>query len=364
MKEIKAFWNKNWYSITRITAAVGLAFIIAAIIISISAGADWNKALFKFFAGPFTSGRRTFFNIIETMIPLVFAGLSINIMHKSGLFSLAADSAFYFSGVTAAAIAIQYQLPNGLHQLLIILAGALVGAVIGYIPVLIKKYTGASEMVVSLMMGYIFFNGGYFIIRRFYLDSSNGSYSVKFEPTATLGTMVKGTSTHWGFVIMILVVVFASILINKTSYGRALQVTGSNKKFAKYAGINVSAVIISSQIIGGAFAGIGGAVEMIGRYNKFSWTESLSYVWDGILINLLAGKNPALIPAAAFFLSYIRIGARLMSRGGYADEDILSVIQAIIILLIASERFLYQLKKRREEKEALMNQITSAEEAA
>ena len=79
MKEIKAFWNKNWYSITRITAAVGLAFIIAAIIISISAGADWNKALFKFFAGPFTSGRRTFFNIIETMIPLVFAGLSINI---------------------------------------------------------------------------------------------------------------------------------------------------------------------------------------------------------------------------------------------------------------------------------------------
>lgn len=364
VRGIKGFWNKYWYSIIRIAAAIGLAFIIAAIIIILSAGENRGEALYKFYLGPLLSGKRTFFNIIEAMIPLVFAGLSINIMHKSGLFSLAADSAFYFSGVTAAAIAIQFQLPNILHQIVIILAGGLAGALIGYIPVIIKKYTGASEMVVSLMMGYIFFNGGYWIIRNFYLDSSNGSYSVKFAQTATLGTMIKGTSTHWGLVIMIVVVIFASILINKTKYGRALKITGSNKKFAKYAGLNVSAIIISSQIIGGLFAGIGGAVEMIGRYNKFSWTESLSYVWDGILINLLAGKNPSWIPVAAFFLSYIRIGARLMSRAGFVDEEILSVIQAIIILLIASERFLYQLKKHREEKEALMNQTKEAEEVA
>ncbi|MFA9376012.1 MAG: ABC transporter permease [Lachnotalea sp.] len=361
---LKSFWNNNWYSIIRISAAIGLAFIIAAIIIVVSAGENSQEAIYKFFVGPFLSGKRTFFNIIEAMIPLVFAGLAINIMHKSGLFSLAADSSFYFSGVTAAVIAIQFQMPNIVHQFVIILAGGLVGALIGLLPVVIKKYTGASELVVSLMMGYIFYNGGYWIIRNFYLDSSNGSYSVNFAKTATLGTMFKGTSTHWGLVIMFGVVIVASILINKTRYGRALEITGKNKKFSKYAGLNVSGIIISSQIIGGAFAGIGGSVEMIGRYTKFSWTEPLSYVWDGILINLLAGQNPAFIPVAAFFISYIRIGARLMSRAGFVDEDILSVIQAIIILLIASERFLYQLKKRKEEKEALENQITEKVEIA
>ncbi len=361
---ISSFWNKYWYQVIRIAAAIGLAFGIAAIIIVLSAGGHTGEALYKFYIGPLLSGKRTFFNMIEAMIPLVFAGLAINIMHKSGLFSLAADSAFYFSGVTAAVIAIQFQMPNIIHQAFIILAGGIVGGLIGYLPVFVRKYTGASELVVSLMMGYIFFNGGYWIIRNFYLDSSNGSYSVNFAKSATLGTMFRGTSTHWGLLFMIATVMIASVLINKTKYGQALKITGSNKKFAKYAGINVSSIIISSQIIGGSFAGIGGSIEMIGRYNKFSWTEPLSYVWDGILINLLAGQNPVMIPLAAFFISYIRIGARLMSRAGFVDEDILSVIQAIIILLIASERFLYSLKKRKEESEALANQILETDELA
>lgn len=361
---IKKFWNKYWYSIIRLFAAIGLAFVIAAIIIVFSAGDNRIAALHKFYLGPILSGKRTFFNVIEAMIPLVFAGLAINVMHKSGLFSLAADSSFYFAGVVAAIIAIQFHLPNIVHQTVIILAGTLVGAFIGYIPVFIKKYTGASEMVVSLMMGYIFYNGGYWIIRRFYLDDSNGSYSLSFADTASLGKMIKGTSTHWGLVIMFVVVIFAAILINKSKYGKALNITGSSKKFAKYAGINVGAIIVSSQIIGGAFAGMGGAIEMIGEYDKFQWTTSLSYVWDGILINLLADRNPAWIPVAAFFISYIRIGARLMSRAGYVDEDILMVVQAIIILLIASERFLYQLKKKKEEKDALENQMLQNEEVA
>ena len=45
-----------------------------------------------------------------------------------------------------------------------------------------------------------------------------------------------------------------------------------------------------------------------------------------------------------------------MSRGGDVDSEIVSIIQGIIILLIASERFMYQMKKRKEEKEALQNQ--------
>ncbi|MDD3367658.1 MAG: ABC transporter permease [Lachnospiraceae bacterium] len=353
--------KKDWYGVIRVLAAVALAFIIATIIIAIVAE-DPATALHKFFLGPFST-KRNFFNVIESMIPLVFAALAINIMHKSGLFSMAADSAFYMAGVTAASIAIGCKLPAGVHQVVIILAGALVGGLIGLIPVLIKKFCGANELVVSLMMGYLFFNFGYWLIREFFIDIANGSYSVKFEKTASLGKMIQGTNTHYGVLIMIVAVILVWILMDKSKFGRELKITGANRRFAKYAGINVGGVIVGSQFVGGAVAGAGGAVEMIGMYSKFEWIISVSYVWDGILINLLASTKPLFIPLAAFFISYIRVGATVMSRGGDVDAEIVSVIQGIIILLVASERFLYTMKKRQEEKEALENQLIEDKKA-
>ena len=108
----------DWISVIRVAAAIGISLLIAAAIIFVVAE-DPVTALKKFLLGPFTT-KRNFFNVIETMIPLVFCGLAINVMHKSGLFSMAADSSFYFSGVVAAAIAIALPMPNILHQIVIL----------------------------------------------------------------------------------------------------------------------------------------------------------------------------------------------------------------------------------------------------
>lgn len=351
----------EWYGVIRVAASILIALLIAAIIIFAVAD-DPATALYKFLLGPFST-KRNFFNVVETMIPLVFCGLAINVMHKSGLFSMVADSSFYAAGVTAASIAIACPMPNVVHQIVILIAATAVGGVIGVIPVLIKKKTGANELVISLMMNYIFFNFGYWLIRHFFLDTGNGSFSVNFQKTATLGKMIKGTNTHYGFIIMIVVVILIWILMDKSKFGRALQITGSNENFAKYAGIKIGGIVIGSQLIGGMLAGLGGGVEMIGMYKKFQWITAQTYVWDGILINLLAGTRPLMIPVSAFFISYIRIGALVMSRGGDVDSEIVSIIQGIMILLIASERFLYKMKKNKEEREALQNQSFEAEAA-
>lgn len=351
----------DWYGVIRVTASILISLVIAAIIIFAVAD-DPATALHKFLLGPFST-KRNFFNVIETMIPLVFCGLAINVMHKSGLFSMVADSSLYFAGVVAASLAIACPMPNIAHQLVILAAATAVGGVIGVIPVLIKKKTGANELVISLMMNYIFFNFGYWLIRNCFLDASNGSFSINFAPTASLGKLLKGTNTHFGLFIMAAAVIFMWILMDKSKFGRALQITGANENFARYAGIRIGGVVLGSQLIGGMLAGLGGGVEMIGMYKKFQWITAQTYVWDGILINLLAGTKPLMIPVSAFFISYIRIGALVMSRGGDVDSEIVSIIQGIMIMLIASERFLYRLKKNKEEKEALQNQTAEAVEA-
>ena len=342
----------EWYGLIRIFAACIVAFSIATVIIIIVEENDATVSLRNFFFGAL-SNRRNFSRVIEEMIPLVFTGLAINVMFRGGLFSLSADSAFYMGGVTAAAIAIAWPLPFGVHQTVIILAAAIVGSFFGLLPALIRKFTGAHEFVTSMMLSFITFNFGYWIIRRFFLDTANGVFSVRFLETATLGRMFERTNIHYGAVIMIAASIIMWIVMTKSRYGRALSIIGSNEHFARYAGVSVTSAILIAQLIGGVLAGTGGAVTMIGLFQTFQWMEPVTYVWDGILINLLSARKPHLIPFSAFFVSYIRVGANVMSRVSNISAELVEVIQAIIILLIVAERFMYFLKKRKEEREAL-----------
>jgi simple sugar transport system permease protein len=340
-------------NIIRVAAAIALAFGIATAIIIIVAK-NPGAALRNFFFGAFGT-RRNFSKAVEDMIPLVFSGLALNVMHKSGLFSMSADSSFYLAGVSAAMLAIGFPAPGIVHQAAILLLALVIGGLVSLIPALCKRCTGAHELVISLMMNYIVYNFGYWLIRRSFIDKTNGSFSVRFLPTASLGRMFPGTNIHYGLVIMVLTVILMWLVMDRSRFGRELKITGSNPNFAGYAGIPVAGVVIFSQFLGGALAGLGGAVTMIGVFVRFQWILPQNYVWDGILINLLAGTRPLLIPLSAFFISYIRVGANVMSRAGDVDSELVSIIQGVIIMLIASERFLYRMRKRREEREALQS---------
>ena len=339
------------YSLLRILCAILIAFTCTIIMILCFSDVPL-LAMQKFFFGAFTT-KRNFFNIIEKMIPLVFAGLSLNVIQKAGLANLVADGALYIGAVIAAVVAISLKLPKGIHTGTAILISGIVGGVITLIPAILKKITGVWEMVVAIMLNTVFFYVGQFIINNGFLDEVAGYASYKFNPTAKLGNMIKGTQTHFGLIIMIIAYILVVILMDKTRFGYQLKVVGSNIKYAKNSGINVFAVIMISQFIGGFLAGAGGAVEMLGMYDRFLWSTPVSFVWDAVLLDILAGANAKFIPVAAFFFAYVRVGAGIMSRGTDLDQEIVAIIQAIIIFLVSAERFMYNFKKKREAKQAL-----------
>lgn len=340
------------YNILRIVVAVTIACIIACIIISVVSD-NPGTAIFNMFLGAFAS-KRSVSNIFEMAIPLVFTGMAINIAFKAGLFNMGADGSFYMGAITAAFIAINVKLPNGIHQTVMIACAAVVGGVITALPAILKKFTGANELVTSLMFNYVFFNLGMFILNNFMLDDTTGYASYRFPASGRLGNMIQGTQLHWGFLIMIGAWIIMYIVSEKSVFGYKLKLTGANLSFAKYSGIKVTGVILMSQFISGALAGMGGSIEMVGMNSRFIWITAVNYVWDGVLINLLANRKMSLIPISAFFISYMRVGADIMSRKTGVDNHIVSIIQGVIIVLIAAEKFLYFVKQRKEEKEAMM----------
>ena len=115
---------------------------------------------------------------------------------------------------------------------------------------------------------------------------------------------------------------------------------GINQAFSKYSGMKVGSTIVLSQVIGGVLSGIGGSVEVLGRYSTFLWKELPGYGWTGITVAILAKNNPWMVPLAAFFIAYLNKGCQLMATYCDVPSEMIDIIQAAIFLFFAAEQFM------------------------
>lgn len=211
----------------------------------------------------------------------------------------------------------------------------------------LKAKYGANEMVTSLMMNNILLGVGLYLLNNLLRDPGMASLvSYKYRKKALLANIVPGTRIHAGFLIAVLCAVLVYLFMYKSKWGYEIRMTGNNAKFASYSGINVAKVILIVHMVAGAIAGAGGIIECIGLHKRFEWTALPGYGFDGAMIAMLAGNNPLGVIGAAFFVSYLRIGADLVNRSSDIPTEMIAILQSIIILLISAERFLHKYRQR------------------
>lgn len=351
MRNVRQWLTRRFDLVRLIMAvAIGVAFAIVLIIL-ISKGP--GNAIARLFGGPLQSVRR-FGNVIELMIPLTFAGLSITVMFSANQFNLGTEGAFYAGSSVAVMIALSLPLPPGISQLVAIFAASLVGGLICAICGFLKIKWGTNELVTSLMLNYVvYYLFKYILFNDPFKDARAGYVSTyKLADSTRLGQLVPGTRIHYGLLVMVIVVVLIAVYMKKTIWGFALKLTGENKAFAVYSGISVSMVILASQFVGGVLGGMGGAIQVLGMYERFQWVNLPGYGFDGVIVAILARKNPLLVPVAAFFLAYLRIGSDIMSSSSDVTNELISIIQSIIILFVSAKVFLDAYRQRMVVKEA------------
>ncbi|MBQ9492803.1 MAG: ABC transporter permease [Oscillibacter sp.] len=316
-------------------------------------------AIMALITGPFKSGRNLA-NVVEAMIPLIFTGTGVCIMFAANQINLASEGAFHLGGLVAAAFALKLALPAGLAPAVCLILAAAAGALFTALPAILKIKTGASEMVASLMINYLSLWFCTFILMHFILDPAAGAASYSLPKTAKLLTLFSGTRIHFGLIIALVVAVLGHVFLYQSKMGYELRIAGSNKQFAEYSGIDIVKVILISQLVGGAVAGLGGGVEILSPiYSRFTWTSLLGYGWDAIVICTLAKKDPLKTPLAALFLAYLRTGASIMARTTDVTLEVVQITQGVIILLAVAEQFLSKTKHRiiaREAKAALQKE--------
>ena len=346
------------FSIVRGLLAILIALLVATLLIFISANGDnfseklasTEDALKQMLVGPlFRMGKngtrfetKRLTDILASMIPIIFTGLSVCIMFSANQFNLGAEGGIMLGAFVTGMAAIYLPMAAGLHPIVAILLGGISVGIMMLLPALLKSKLEVSEMVCSLMLNYIVMYLIKFVLNTYLADKSKGQIqSYEFLETSRIAQLVDdGSKLSVGFLIAIAAVILCGLFMYRTRWGYAIRMIGINQDFAMYSGIKVGGVVILAQVLGGLLAGMGGGIEMLGRYTNYSWMALPGYGWTGITVAILAGNNPAFVPLAAFFMAYLNKGCSLMSTYSGVPSQLIDIIQAVIFLFFAAEQFL------------------------
>ncbi len=338
--------------------AILTAVVIGGIIIKL-VGGDPFVAYISLLEGAFGSTKA----LSETAIwatPYIFAGLAVALAFRGGLFNIGAEGQLAFGAVFSALIGyalpewLGFDLPTYIHLPLAILAGALAGGIWAGIVGFLKAYTGGHEVINTIMMNYIALNLTSFLIGGIMKDK-NPLNAISRTPliaeSARISPIFDGLRIHWGFVLALLMAFLVWWLLNKTTLGFEIRTVGLNPDAAKYAGINVKKIVIITMLFSGILAGLAGSIEVTGLNYRHELGFSSGYGYDAIAIALLGKSHPLGVVLASFLFAAMRNGATRMQFMTQLPTDLISMIQALILLFVAADaivRYIYRIKVKGE----------------
>ncbi len=276
--------------------------------------------------------------------PILMTGLSVGFAFKMGLFNIGASGQYTFGMFFALYVGFMWDLPDGIHWIVCILAGMLGGMLWGFIPGLLKAALNVHEVITSIMFNYI---GMYlvdmFIIKNAKMYVPNMTRTGYLPESAQIPSLgVVGSNVNISVIFAIAIAVILFIVLNKTTFGYELKATGFNKHASKYAGMNDTKNTILTMIIAGGLSGLGGAFAILApsAIAGSSMTyEPINIIaangFNGIAVALLGSSNPIGIIFSALFISHIQRGGTLVSVFYGYKPEIIDVVIAVIIYFSA-----------------------------
>lgn len=359
--------------------AVVTGLILGGVVIAASGGNPFIafQALFagsfgsptEFFAGLqtyFATGDnadlvRSIYPFTESLVtatPYIFAGLSVALGFRAGLFNIGAEGQFFIGALCSAFVGYSIKgLPMIIHLPLALAAGALGGAVWGMIPGYLKARFGAHEVVNTMMLNWIAFRLSDWLLTGPMQASNFRPVTPNVEATAELPRLFEAPLRfNLGFFIALLFAYFVYWFLFKTTLGFEVRSVGANPDAAKYAGMNLIKNFVLVMSLAGALAGLAGTAQVLGVDHWVGQGFSAGYGFDAIAIALLGKSHPFGVVLAALLFGFLRSGATNMQSIAGIPIDIISIIQGLVIVFIAAPaiiRWLYRIKSLKVEETIL-----------
>jgi general nucleoside transport system permease protein len=339
------------YSLAIPLLAVITALILGAVIIAVTGG----NALLAYqglWEGSFGRPR----GISDTLVkatPYIFAGLAVALAFKGGLFNIGVEGQIAVGSIVAAVVGYAVKgVPFPIHLFLTVVGGGLAGAAWGAIPGFLKAFTGAHEVIVTIMLNYVAIDVTGFLLSGPLKDPNPAvaiAQTTHILDSARLPSLLPDPQyrAHWGFIIALLAAVVVWWLLQKSTFGFELRTVGANPNAARYAGVSVGRTTVLVMALSGGLAGLAGSMDVVGLNFYYAAGFSAGYGFDSIAVALLGRSDPfGVIPSALLF-GGLAAGAARMQFLSQIPIDIIKLVQALVLIFIAAPsliRWMYRLR--------------------
>ena len=286
-------------------------------------------------------------NSLNKAIPLILAGLGIAIINSVKLWNIGAEGQIFFGAIALNFVYINTSIENSyLYILLLLASGFIGGSVCIFLPALSKVLFGVNEIITTLLTNYIVFGLTIYLINGVWKDpnSLNFPAAAYVSESVYLPTVVGKLSS--GFLICILFTLIAYYIKDKSVFGYEMRIAGGSTLTAIYAGISAKQKAFVAMLIGGGFAGLAGAIELLSQTHRVSTGISQGFGYTAIIVAAITGMRPLGIFLVGSLFGALAIGGSVIQTIGVSSY-ISDIIQATTLFgaLIAQFFFSYEIKR-------------------
>ncbi|MBP2000480.1 simple sugar transport system permease protein [Paenibacillus shirakamiensis] len=321
--------------------AILFGLIVGAIIMLIG-GYDPILAYQSLFEQVF-GNKYDFGETLREISPLVLTGLAVAFAFRAGLFNIGGEGQFIIGMTAATFIGIKVTgLPAYIHAPLALIVGAVCGGIWAGIAGYLKAARGVNEVITTIMLNWTALYLGNYIVTNFLMKSGmDKSFDIQDSASISiqsLSSFFNDARIHWGMFLSILAAIFFYYFLWKSKQGFELRAVGHNHNAAEYAGMNVGRNVVKAMFISGAFAGLAGAIQILGVFHYqtiMSGTPGTGF--DGIAVALIGMNHPFGILLGGSLFGILTYGSAGMSFGADVPPELIRIVIGSIIFFIAAQ---------------------------
>ncbi len=283
---------------------------------------------------------------------LTFTGLSVAVAFRVGLFNIGAQGQLVVGALAAAVVGAKVNAPGFVHVTLCLAAAAAAGGLYALIPAVLKLKRGVHEVISTIMLNWVAISlvDNWLVVGPLKATAS-GDNSIsgtdQILPSAELPRLLGETSRlNFGLVLALFAALGTWLFLTRFTRGFEWKAIGLSQDAARAAGIDVDRGFLEAMVLAGAFAGLGGAVLILGTELKYPATLGAPWGFDGIAMALIGQGHPLGVLAISTLFGGLRAGGTRMQLFG-VHKSFPELIQGLALLLVAAKLLWERLLRKR-----------------
>jgi general nucleoside transport system permease protein len=282
---------------------------------------------------------------IAKMLPLTLVALGWIVAFSVKRINIGFEGQILMGGVLAAVVGLKLGTPPApIHLALAVAAGVVAGALYAGIAAWLWARRSVNEIISTLLLNFVAIQLVSWLVRgplqeptRTFPRSGDLPASVRWP------RLLANTSLSWDIFVAAAMVLIVWFVLQRTSFGFELRLTGANEEAARHAGISTVKVTVLAFLASGALAGLAGSsLILAGESGSMADNFSAGYGFAGIVVALLARNSPIGAVPAALLFAFLRQGGGLMEARVGISSAVVGITQGLVILLVASASFLFE----------------------